>query len=135
MGNYHTFPVLEPGLELNQQPGIRQEMKGEEQPEISMLINSVHYFIDCVYIRREKNNYRLVALHNRRVLWDKQYPTLKGCKIAFQKQFKEKAWQEGVKAEWSPFYPPDKVWLGKKYKHLVTGLLSPPCGSLFVVFF
>jgi hypothetical protein len=96
------------------------ELNPGEKTMISSLINSIYYFIDFVYILRSKDKYRLVALQHRRVLFDKYYPTVKGSRIAFQKLFKDKAWSEEVKAEWSHFYVPDKHWLGKKQSRLET---------------
>jgi hypothetical protein len=81
---------------------------------ITLLQNSIYYFIECVFILIEENNYRLVALHNRRVLLDKSYKTLRGSKIAFSKFFQEKAWKQNIKPEWTHYYPPDKDWLDQK---------------------
>jgi hypothetical protein len=114
--NPNPGPEINPGH--NQQQIIRQEINTVEKPVISRLINSVYYFIDCVYIIKLKNKYRLVALHHNRVLLDKYYPTVKGCRIAFQKMYKDKAWYEDTKAQWSHFYDPDKEWLEEKCKNL-----------------
>jgi hypothetical protein len=116
MGSFNPYP----GTEINpgQQQKIRQEINSEENQVISRLINSVYYFIDCVYILKSKNKYRLVALQHMRVLVDKYYPTLRGCRIAFQKTFKDRPWQRETKAVWTPFYDPDKRWLEEKNKHL-----------------
>jgi hypothetical protein len=103
---------------------MRQQQTSQQAPypgtetTISMLINSVHYFIQCVFILQSKDKYRLVALHQRKVLIDKYYTTEKGCKIAFGKLFKNKAWSEETKARWSHFYDPDKRWLEKKCRRL-----------------
>jgi hypothetical protein len=106
MGHYHPLP----GTETNPE--------STEDITISMLINSAHYFIQCVFILKAKNKYRLVVLHNGKVLADSYYNTVRGCKIAFIKRFKEKAWSEEIKAQWSHFYDPDKPWLEKKCKYL-----------------
>jgi hypothetical protein len=90
-----------------------REVQQNEQ-KITLLQNSIYYFIECVFILIEENNYRLIALHHRQVLLDKYYKTLKGSKIAFAKFFKEKAWEKNVKPEWTPYYPPDKDWLEQK---------------------
>jgi hypothetical protein len=118
MGQYNPNPGPEINPEQNQQQDIQQELNTEEKPVISRLINSVYFFIDCVYILKSKDKYRLVALHHRRVLCDKYYSTERGCRIAFQKMFKDKAWSEEEKADWSPFYDPDKRWLEEKQSHL-----------------
>ena len=69
-----------------------------------LLINPAYYFLECVYILHKKDYYRLVVLHNSRVLTYRNYRTLRGAKIAFQKIYKNKAWKEGVKASWIPPY-------------------------------
>jgi hypothetical protein len=70
-----------------------------------LLINPAYYFLECVYILYKKGFYRLVVLHNSRVLTYRNYRTLKGAKIAFQKIYKNKAWKEGVRASWIPTGP------------------------------
>jgi transcriptional regulator with XRE-family HTH domain len=90
------------------------ENENLEKAMISILINSIFYFIDCVYILKLENKYRLVALHHRHLICNKYYTTERACKIAFQKMFKEKIWLEGVKAIWTQFYPPEQKWLEKK---------------------
>lgn len=83
---------------------------------MSLLINSVYYFIECVFILSLPHRYRLVVLHNGRVLTDACYETLRGAKIAFSKLYGHKAWTDGVKAQWSHFYDPDAQWLDEKIK-------------------
>lgn len=104
--------------ELKQQQTILPESISKEKPMISRLINSVHYFIQYVFILRFEDKYRLVALNKRKILMDRYYPTERGCRIAFQKIFKDKACLGYIKPEWSIFYSPDKQWLGKKCKYL-----------------
>ena len=118
MDSFNSYPGPEINPEFKQHQDIRQEINTGEKPVISRLINSVYYFIDCVYILKSENKYRLVALQHRKVLLDKYYPTLKGCRIAFQKLFKDKSWKEEVKADWSHFYDPDKRWLEENYSCL-----------------
>jgi hypothetical protein len=90
MGSFNSYPGPEINPEQKQQQEIRQEINNGKNAVISRLINSVYYFIDCVYILESKDKYRLVALQHRRVLFDKYYPTLRGCRIAFQKTFKDR---------------------------------------------
>ena len=103
---------------------MRQRQTSQQAPNpgtettISMLINSIHYFIECVFILRAQNKYRLVVLQHSRVLLDQDYPSERGCRIAFTRLFKEKAWDETIKAEWSHFYDPDKEWLEEKCRPL-----------------
>jgi hypothetical protein len=101
--------VVRLNLELRQQ---------EEKPaRISLLINSVYYFIESVFIAETSAGYRLCVIHHSAVLADEMYKTLKGAKIGFARRFGYKAWQEGVKPDWSPFYPPGKTWLKEKLQY------------------
>ena len=70
-----------------------------------LLVNPAYYFLECVYILFKKSYYQLIVLHNGRVLTCKNYRSLRGAKIAFQKIYKEKAWKEGVKANWTHPFP------------------------------
>jgi hypothetical protein len=91
----------------------------EKNPiKISMLINSVYYFIECVFILDIHDHYRLVALHSGKVLIDASYKTLRGARIAFSKLYGDKAWKEEIKAQWSHFYDPDARWLEEKTKDI-----------------
>ena len=83
-------------------------------PTLMILINSVYYFLECVYIMKQKDHYQLVVIHNSRVLTYRDYKTPKGAKIAFQKLYREKAWKEGVKADWTHPYKVDHHWLKEK---------------------
>jgi hypothetical protein len=118
MGSFNSYPGAEINPELKQKQEIRQEINTGEKSMVSLLINSIYYFIDCVYILNSKNKYRLVALQHNRVLMDKYYHTVRGCKIAFVKLFKDKAWDDSVKANWTSFYDPDKEWLEEKQSFL-----------------
>ena len=108
-------------LVQNQEQLIQQELNPGEQVEISRLINSMFYYIDCVFIIKLKNKYRLAALHKKRVLCDCYFLSAEECQIAFDKLFKDKAWFEEVKANWSQFYQPDQEWLAKKHSYLEKG--------------
>jgi hypothetical protein len=103
---------------MGQQQTTQQTPDPVTEPTISILINSIHYFIECVYILRSKNKYRLVVLQHSRVLLDKEYPTANGGRIAFARLFKYKAWDETIKAKWSHFYDPEKEWLDEKCRPL-----------------
>jgi len=97
---------------ITQQTATRQD----KPVEISVLINSIYYFLSHVFILHIDGKYRLVVLLNNRLLCDRVYNTGKGAKIAFTKLYQEKAWDENVKATWTIFYPPNKPWLDKKVK-------------------
>jgi hypothetical protein len=80
---------------------------------ISRLLNSTHYYISTCFIMKTIANgvsYRLLIIHDS-VLADRNYPTLRGAKIAFKKQFKHLTWSDDLPAEWSPFYTPDQEWI------------------------
>ncbi len=74
-----------------------------EQYKISVLQNSLYYFLQHVFIITANDDSRLVVIHNNRLLTDCHYKTLKGARIAFQKKYQNKPWKNGVKAEWSYF--------------------------------
>ena len=83
---------------------------------ISRLLNSVFYYIGTCFILKLNTTdeaYRLLAIHGKKVLADRNYPTLRGARIAFSKQFKNDAWRDDVVSEWSHFYPPDREWIKK----------------------
>ena len=81
---------------------------------ISRLLNSVFYSIGTCFIVKLTTTdeaYRLLAIHGKQVLADRNYPTLRGARISFSKQFKSLAWRDDVVSEWSHFYPPDREWI------------------------
>jgi len=84
--------------------------------KVSLLINSVYFFIESVLILQTAEGYRLLAIHQGRLIADETYKTSKGAKIAFLKFFGYKAWDDGVKPQWTPFYPPEQPWLDEKYR-------------------
>lgn len=85
-----------------------------DDSKISVLLNPVWYFIESVLIIRQGGKYRLLAIHNGRILMDAVYDSERGAKIAFAKSFGSKAFKKGLKAEWSSFYNPEKVFLDLK---------------------
>lgn len=88
--------------------------KDEIKPSVSLLVNSIYYFIECVFILKYPAHFRLVALHRGHVLVDQNYRTFKGAKIAFTRMYRYKAWREGVDPEWSPFYSPESKWFDRR---------------------
>jgi hypothetical protein len=87
-----------------------KEVKITNEPPITVLANSVYYFFHHVLILDEKKRFRLVVIHNDRILFDKHYKTLKGARISFEKKFNIKK-LPNKKAEWSPLYDSDTGWL------------------------
>jgi hypothetical protein len=67
MGSLNCKPIAvlrtEPEPEQDQKPipGIKQE----SQREISLLTNSIHYFLDYVFILVENDGFRLVVRHEK----------------------------------------------------------------------
>jgi len=86
--------------------------QGSQSLCITRLINSTFFSIDTCFILRDFHGsvYRLIAIHHC-LLADRNYPTLRGAKIAFKRTFRDFAWGEDVEAEWSHFYPPDQDWI------------------------
>lgn len=106
-------PSVGVGNGLQLQPGINlksETKKGKENRRISLLINSIYFFIESVFIVETGDGYRLLAIHRNNVLRDETFKTARGAKIAYLKLFAYKAWEEGVKPQWTPFYPPEEKY-------------------------
>ena len=101
---------------LHNQEAVRPVM----ETNVAVLLNSVYYFLQHVFIIVTADDYRLVVLHNNRILTDSRYETMRGAKIAFYKLYSEKAWKMNVRARWSPVYNPDRDWIDAKNKILKT---------------
>jgi hypothetical protein len=92
-------------------------MQDQDKPVgISVLINSIFYFLSCVFILQLGEKYLLVVRFKNRVLHHAVYDTPRGAKIAFSKFFNKNTWLEKVKSSWTPFYLPGKKWLNKKLR-------------------
>ncbi len=89
------------------------KIDGKSQ-KISILINSVYYFFDCVFIVQSVSDYRLIIYHNGGFFFDKTFRTLRGARIAFTKLFQERCWEKNKKSEWSFFYEPGECWLKER---------------------
>jgi hypothetical protein len=111
-------------------PNRKTVLKKEKESEtikICTLLNSVYYFLEHVFILCQDDSYRLVVLHNNRLLLDRYYRTLRGARMAFRKIFRHHAWKEDVKSMWSHCYYPDEDWLEEK--KMGRGLATPTyCG-------
>lgn len=97
-----SFKYASQSLQKEQKPA---DTIPSSEDGLLLLINPAYYFLECVYILFNKGYYQLIVLHNSRVLTHRNYRTLRGAKIAFQKIYKNKAWKEGVKANWTHSYP------------------------------
>jgi hypothetical protein len=60
------------------------------------------------------SGYTLAVIHSGKALTIKTYKTVKGARLAFAKLYGYKARREGVKPEWSVWYPPEHDWLDEK---------------------
>jgi len=85
---------------------------------ISVLETSIYYFLEHVFIIKERGRYRLVVIHHEKLLTDKIYKTAKGARIAFLKFWSYKAWEVDAKATWTHFYKPDRDWISEKLDFL-----------------
>ena len=105
---------------IDHMPELELRVKPVQEPvlKISRLINSIYYFIEFVFIIAENEGYRLVAIHQGKLLTDRTYKTAKGARIAFLKFWNYRAWKGGVKVKWSHFFPPDPKWLKKKLEQI-----------------
>jgi hypothetical protein len=79
-----------------------------------------------------KDGYRLIVIHRRKVLTDEIYKTLEEAKRAFLSQYNHKAWKNGIRPNWSHFYPPDTKWLQKNLKLLDKAHLQYRSSSEFL---
>ena len=97
-------------------PVIQHKLKKSDEKVVKLciLINSIYYFLEYVFVIDNKDSYQLIVMHRGRVLKNKSYSSAKGAKIAFSKMYEHKAWQKGVKPDWSHFYNPDQKWFLKK---------------------
>ncbi len=96
---------------MKKKPAPAKKASQAGKKEISLLINSAYYFIECVYISRFNDGFRLIVLHQGTVLMDAIYKTVRGARIAFSRLYKNRSWKEEVKAEWSDFYLPEMCWI------------------------
>jgi len=87
--------------------------------EVSILENSVYYFLSHVFIMKKSGTYWLVVFRDNRVLTYCYYKTARGAKIAFSKSYESRL-KEDVKAKWGPFFNPDNKWLNEKLEKVTT---------------
>ena len=99
---------------IQQLPFIGQRQNIE--PTVSVLLNSNYYFFHHVLMIKTEESYRLLVIHDNRVLLDRNYGTSKGARVAFAKYFRKRAFPLLVENQWSPFYSPEKKWLDDRLK-------------------
>ena len=90
----------------------------ENQLTIYRLQNSVQFYLECVFILVEEDNFQLVIIHSGNVLMDAKYGTLRGARIAFTKYFGQRARRDEAKPNWSHSYHPDDEWLQENFEIL-----------------
>ena len=100
---------IENGTNTNTNTNTNKPINVNEPP-LTVLGNSIYYFFHHVLILEEKKRFRLVVIHDNRILFDNHYKTIRGARIAFEKLFNEKKIPHG-KAWWTSFYPPEPGWL------------------------
>jgi len=90
------------------------------------MINSVFYFLKFVFILKEGNHYRLVAIEDRNKILDLNYKTLRGAKIACIKRLRTRFNNSEMKPVWSFLYPADEKWLEDKLNRKNSTITAPP---------
>ncbi len=78
---------------------------------VSLLLNSVYFFLHYVLIVKEGEIFRLLVIKNGEKLVDKKYRTIKGARIAFHRSYKKQGYKDNIETEWTYFYNPDITWL------------------------
>ena len=98
-----------------------------ERKFISLLINAICYFLETVLIMVNKDEYRLIVVHRGNVWTDEIYKTFEEAKSAFFNKYNKKAWKEGVRPNWSHFFPPTTKWLKKKLEPMLWCAVNEAC--------
>jgi len=90
----------------------------KKENTISLLLNAGFYFLQRAFIMKgnDGKRYRLVVIHNNRVIIDHDYRTLRGAKIGCAKTVQCRGFKGKLKTEWSPFYVPGAKWLEDRLK-------------------
>jgi hypothetical protein len=90
----------------------------KKELQMSLLLDSVLYFLERAVIFRSIGCYRLIVQHNGNVLLDKEFKTPRGARISFARFFsKRKIQWKGAKFNgWTLFYPPDPRWLKDNFE-------------------
>lgn len=85
-----------------------------KETKISILVNSVYYFLESVFVVINEDHCRLIVIQGKKLIIDQCYDSLRGAKIAFYRMYKDKCCVKGLKTEWSITYAPDNKWLADK---------------------
>ncbi len=73
------------------------------EKKVSLLKNSIYYFLQGVLIIQEKEGFRLLVIQHGKLLDDELYRTVRGARIAFAKRYKYKLWAKNTGPRWTPF--------------------------------
>jgi hypothetical protein len=92
--------------------------KKKKTLKVSHLQNSIYYFLQGVSIIQQDSGYRLLVMHQGRLLDDATYKTVRGARIGFSRRYKYKLWDKGVEPKWSPFYAPEEKVLRRDVEPL-----------------
>ena len=95
-----------------------EKLCNESGTKISLLVNSLYFSIECVFVILGEKWYRLIAIHQGQLIVDRSYKSFKGAKVSFARYFRIKHWQKELKPQWTQFYPPDEDWLEEKW-HII----------------
>jgi hypothetical protein len=87
-------------------------------PKISLLVNSFLFFLDTVFILYEKDDFRLIVLHDYKVLADKFFPTLEEAKQSFLNNFKYKAYEKYSTPCWWDDHMVENEWVKNHLKKI-----------------
>lgn len=97
----------------------------DEEIKISILVSSVYYFLEFVFIIAEGGCFRLVVMHNNKLLTYKAFKSVKAARAGFTRLYGSKVWKEGLKPNWSLFYHPAAKWLDERRKVIDKGIYRP----------
>jgi len=97
------------GLTLELQTTQLRE-KEIDVPKVSILTNSMNYLKENVFITQAEDGFRLFVIHTGELLFESQYLTPSGAKIAFLNEFGDSVYPSEVIPKWTPFLPPGPDW-------------------------
>lgn len=103
-------------------PEFGDEYMHGRRIKLYRLVNNGYFFLRYVFILAEDDDYRLVVIHDNKLLTDRHYKSLSIAKSAFARMYNRKAWKKGVKPEWGSFFPPGAGWIKDK----IEGSLKDP---------
>jgi hypothetical protein len=86
----------------------------KQETWITLLTNSLYYYLHYVFIVIDEDSYRLIVLLNNRKLCDKTYKTLEDAKTEFYSVFHHRLGKIVIEDKWSHEYHPDAKWLTNK---------------------